>query len=138
MVRYMKVCVTQYFNAAHYMPVEGEVLLHGHTFKLIICVSGPIGENSMVFDFIKLKKIVKNVISSFDYSLIIPRKDVNKVGFKGPFKVKLVPVNGHYSSAESILKTLCKELKEKLRNSQIRSVELILYETSDSYVKGRC
>ena len=64
----MKVCVEGCFNAAHYMPVKGEVLLHGHTYKLVACVEGDVGKDSMVIDFLVLKDVVKEVIKPVSYT----------------------------------------------------------------------
>ena len=132
----MKVCVERCFNAAHYMPVRGEVLLHGHTYKLVACVKGDVGKDSMVIDFLVLKDVVKEVIKQFNYSLIIPRKDLGKVSIKGPFKVKYAVVNGERASTEVLASTICGLVKERLKG--VKGVYVRLYETYDSFVECEC
>jgi len=52
------------FDAAHRLDWhEGKCNnLHGHTYKLIVSISGTPGENGIVMDFGDLKKIVEKLI----------------------------------------------------------------------------
>ncbi len=59
------------FDAAHYLTdYYGKCeKLHGHTYKLQVTVSGELGSNGLLLDFIILKKIVKDtVLSKLDHS----------------------------------------------------------------------
>lgn len=56
-----------HFDSAHYIKdysgkCEG---LHGHTYKLIVTVSGPLNEAGIVIDFAFLKQIVEDKIISY-------------------------------------------------------------------------
>ncbi len=59
-----------YIDSSHHLPdhdglCENE---HGHTYRLIIEIDGPIKEDGMVMDFAMLKDIVeKKVISRLDH-----------------------------------------------------------------------
>ena len=49
------------FNGAHKLiGYHGKCeRLHGHTWKLHVTIEAPVGEDGLAFDFIELKKIVK-------------------------------------------------------------------------------
>lgn len=61
------------FDAAHYLPsYEGKCeRLHGHTYRLTVMLDGTPDREGMVFDFIKLKRIVnEKIIAKFDHSCL--------------------------------------------------------------------
>lgn len=61
------------FDAAHYLPkYNGKCeKLHGHTWKLQVTVSCPVGEDGLAFDFNRLKQIVgEKVIDRLDHTLV--------------------------------------------------------------------
>ena len=68
------VCKIFSFDAAHFLPdYKGKCRnLHGHTWKLEVEVSGPVGnETGMVVDFAKLKEVVNlRILQHLDHSLL--------------------------------------------------------------------
>ena len=57
-----------HFDAAHYLPGHptcGKV--HGHTWTVDIELEGPLNDQSMVFDFGKLKEIMNHILKDFDH-----------------------------------------------------------------------
>ena len=62
------------FEAAHKLPLVPEnhkcFNLHGHSFKVKICIDGPINEMGWVMDFSKLKEICSPHISELDHSYL--------------------------------------------------------------------
>ncbi len=67
----MKVAREFTFDASHFIlddkgsPCEE---LHGHTYKLIVTVEGPVKEDGMVIDFTEIKRIVnKEIMPSLDH-----------------------------------------------------------------------
>lgn len=59
------------FDAAHFLTdYYGKCeKLHGHTYKLQVTVTGDLGSNGLLLDFVLLKKIVKDkVLSKLDHS----------------------------------------------------------------------
>jgi len=87
----VKVCAEDIsFEATHYTPINNIPQLHGHTFTVSVCVEGKLREDFTVIDFLKLREIIGNIIERYRYSLIIPKKDLEVLDIRGPFKVKLV------------------------------------------------
>jgi len=61
------------FEAAHYLPdyVGKCVNLHGHRWIVIVGVSGRIGKDGMVLDFVKLKELLQKVVTDkYDHTLL--------------------------------------------------------------------
>ena len=61
------------FEAAHFLTkYHGKCeRMHGHSYKLLVTVEGPLQENGMVIDFVILKKIVRErVIDKFDHQCL--------------------------------------------------------------------
>lgn len=61
------------FDAAHNLVnYHGKCeRLHGHTYKLVVRLEGEPDHEGMVYDFVELKKLVKeNIIDKFDHAYI--------------------------------------------------------------------
>lgn len=127
------------FEAAHYTPIKGIPTLHGHTFKLTVCVEGPVGKNDMVIDFNILRKIAEDIVSKYNYSLIIPKGDRAKLPEHLPFLIRAVEVDGLYATAEVIASDICSELRGSLHSfKELTNIEIELYEGDGNKVISRC
>lgn len=135
-----RVCVDGIsFDAAHYTPVDGVPLLHGHTFSVSVCVDGEVGSDSMVIDFIKLREVVEGVVRQYRYSLLIPEKDASNVIIKGPFKVKLVVINCEFPTAEVLALRICEELATVLKQlTNVSSISVGVREGGHNYAEVTC
>lgn len=61
------------FDAAHNLiHYHGKCeKLHGHTYKLVVKLEGTLDHEGMVYDFVELKKVVKErVIDKFDHAYL--------------------------------------------------------------------
>lgn len=67
----------QYFNFAssHFMIFEdgGREPLHGHNYRVQVKGEAPDLSGDMVFDFLNIKPIVREVCDSLDHKLLIPK-----------------------------------------------------------------
>lgn len=104
------------FEAAHFLPKHKSKCknLHGHSYKMIITIKGPLQEdNGMVMDFIDLKKIVKkHIIEKYDHKLL----------------------NDFYENptAEVLVVNIFHELS-KYMPEHVKVHKVILYETETSF-----
>jgi len=63
------------FSASHFIPFHGKCQrLHGHDYALKITVEGDLGEDHMLFDFVEIKKIFREIIEKIDHHVILPSK----------------------------------------------------------------
>ncbi|TLS37295.1 6-carboxytetrahydropterin synthase QueD [Pseudalkalibacillus caeni] len=111
------------FDAAHHLHCyEGKCKsLHGHTYKLVITISGYLNDIGIAVDFGDIKKIFKDVIDSK-----LDHRYLNEV---------LPNMN---TTAENIIVWIWEQLdlrmeKEGLKAEGHRLEELVLYETPTSY-----
>lgn len=67
----MLVCREFSFDAAHHLTAyKGKCEnVHGHTYKLRVCIKEDIKDNGLAFDFVELKKIInEKIIDPLDHT----------------------------------------------------------------------
>ncbi|MCB9091055.1 MAG: 6-carboxytetrahydropterin synthase [Halobacteriovoraceae bacterium] len=125
----------QYFNFAssHFLIFENGTRepLHGHNYRVAVRGEAPKLTSDMVFDFLDIKPIVREVCDSLDHRLLLPRdhRDL-KVFEEGATHWKIVPPDEKYliipkedviflpienTSAERLAIYLCHRIKEIVR-----------------------
>lgn len=108
------------FDAAHNLiHYHGKCeRLHGHTYKLVIKLEGEPDKEGIVYDFVELKKLVKErVVDKFDHAYIndfIPQP-----------------------TAENIAVFVWNELKDVLKRDNSRLYEVEVWETKTSGIVYR-
>lgn len=62
------------FSAAHFITFNGNVCerLHGHNWRTAVEVSGPLDQNSYVFDFIALRDSLQAIVNELDHRVLLP------------------------------------------------------------------
>ena len=62
------------FSAAHFITYEGHVCerLHGHNYRVQAEISGPLDENSYVFDFVALRETLRRITLALDHHVLLP------------------------------------------------------------------
>jgi 6-pyruvoyltetrahydropterin/6-carboxytetrahydropterin synthase len=111
------------FDSAHHLHLyEGKCKsLHGHTYRLVVTMSGFVDEIGICVDFSKIKEIYEEAIKSR-----LDHRYLNEV---------LPPMN---TTAENMIVWIWEEMDKKLeqlalKSQGIRLEELVLYETPTSY-----
>jgi 6-pyruvoyltetrahydropterin/6-carboxytetrahydropterin synthase len=124
----------QYFNFAssHFMIFDNgdREPLHGHNYRVEVRGEAPQLEGDMVFDFLNIKPIVREVCDSLDHKLLIPKDNKNlkiytekknyifetpdESVFSIPVKdVLLLPILN--TSAERLAVFICDEIRTKVQ-----------------------
>lgn len=64
------------FSAAHFITFNGNICerLHGHNWRTAVSVSGPLDENSYVFDFIALRDGLQTIVDGLDHRMLLATK----------------------------------------------------------------
>jgi 6-pyruvoyltetrahydropterin/6-carboxytetrahydropterin synthase len=63
------------FSAAHFISFAGKCeRLHGHNYAVSVSLEGNLTEDRYVFDFVELKKLVKDLCERFDHRFLLPRE----------------------------------------------------------------
>ncbi len=117
------------FEAAHYTHVRGKRVLHGHTFKVKVCLRGE--GRDYVIDFLTLRDVINTIVKDLNYSLLIPKDHQGKVRLEAPVKVVIneYVIDGE-PTAENIARHICLKLIHSLRarNININNVYEVLVE----------
>jgi 6-pyruvoyl-tetrahydropterin synthase len=103
-------------DIAHYTPVNGVPRLHGHTFRIVLCVSGPIREGGMVVDFGILDRFLRKIEQELNFSLLAPYNDrelIESWARHAPFEIKAIYLPGP-ATAEILGLWICKKLRQEL------------------------
>jgi 6-pyruvoyltetrahydropterin/6-carboxytetrahydropterin synthase len=112
----MKLGIIAEFDAAHSLPgYQGKCAnMHGHTYKVEMVITGPIGDDGFVMDFYKLKEILGTAINDLDH------RNLND----------LLP----NPTAENIAQWIFDRLKKELDANSIEIVSLKLWEGKNKWV----
>lgn len=141
----------QYFNFAssHFMIFEngGREPLHGHNYRVMVKGEAPQLEGDMVFDFLDIKPIVREVCDSLDHKLLIPKENRNlKIYSDKKNYIIETPDESYFSipmtdvlllpilntSAERIAVYICDEVRAKVSERfgfTFKSLEIEVEET---------
>lgn len=62
------------FSAAHFITFNGDVCerLHGHNYRVLAEVYGPLDENHYVVDFIALRDLLRDLCLELDHHMLVP------------------------------------------------------------------
>ncbi len=65
------------FCSGHFISYEGDKCerLHGHNYRVGVEVSGPLDENSYVFDFVALKRLMRAIVEELDHRMLLPLRN---------------------------------------------------------------
>jgi len=64
------------FASAHFISFEGTQCerLHGHNYRVAAEIEAPLNQDSLVFDFIALKRILRDITNELDHRMLVPMK----------------------------------------------------------------
>ncbi len=134
-----------WFTAAHFIAFKGfREPLHGHTYQVQVSVSGPVGPDGYVVDFLVLKKIAEEECRTLHFRTLLPElsecltiesdKESVQVECEDGARfvlprqdVVLLPI-GH-SSSEEIAQYLIARLRSRLtdaRGNSIQTIEVLI------------
>jgi 6-pyruvoyl-tetrahydropterin synthase len=129
------------FTAAHFIAFHGfREPLHGHTYQTQVTVSGPVGPDGYVVDFLVLKKIAEEECAHLHFRTLLPHASdcliITEQGatitvqcedgshFLFPRQdVCLLPIV--HTSSEEIARYLIARLRERLRDVRGNSIQTI-------------
>lgn len=64
------------FAAGHFASYDGDTVepLHGHNYRLGVTLEGPLEQNGYVFNFVTLKRIMKQLTDELDHRVLLARQ----------------------------------------------------------------
>ncbi|MBT3339771.1 MAG: 6-carboxytetrahydropterin synthase [Planctomycetes bacterium] len=138
------------FSSAHFLifPDGSAERLHGHNYRVYVKVSGELCEHGLVFDFQKVKPVVRSLVGELDERWLIPgehkelkvvtRDDgIVEVRYRERYyaapaaDILILPINN--TSAENLAAWVGRHLRERLESAfpgaSIHALEVAVEET---------
>ena len=128
------------FTAAHFIAFPGfREPLHGHTYQAHVSVSGPVGPDGYVVDFLVLKKVAEEECAALHFRTLLPRDSDCLTIHENDGQVQVACEDGSsfvlpqqdvcllpivHSSSEEIAQYLVARLRQRLR-AERNSIETI-------------
>jgi 6-pyruvoyl-tetrahydropterin synthase len=129
------------FTAAHFIAFRGfREPLHGHTYQAQVTVSGPVGPDGYVVDFLELKKIAEEECAQLHFRTLLPRQSDCLTIEEGAAEVTVCCEDGTrflfprqdvcllpivHTSSEEIARYLLGRLRGRLREVRGNSIQTI-------------
>lgn len=111
--------------------------VHGHSYKMILEITGDIADNGMIIDFYDMGLIVNPVIESLDHSFLCQKNDDIMFNFLKENKMKYFVVD-FCSTVENICSYLAKIISgkiDKIKYPNIKVLSVKIFETPNSYAE---
>lgn len=113
---------------------EGCQNLHGHSYRVVVALTGTNNSGGMVFDFGEISRIVRPIVDQLDHSTMLQQSDEPLVGFlqSQGMKLSLVPF---HPTTEELGQWLLSQIVEGIgKPDNISQIQITLFETSTSTV----
>ncbi|MBN1677773.1 MAG: 6-carboxytetrahydropterin synthase [Candidatus Thermoplasmatota archaeon] len=110
------------FSATHIIPMHKKCgRLHGHDYAINAKITGDIGPDGVIMDFISVKEFLRGIAAELDHRVLIPRRDPG------------VKVNGDYVS----YRVGNNDLRLPLSDCILLDIEVASAETLSEFVLKR-
>ena len=150
MVEYKVIVEKDYlvFAAGHFITYTGMCeTLHGHNYRARVEVEGALDENSYVWDFVSLKRLMRRLVDELDHRMLLPRDNPElRVTEEGDgiqvlYKerryvfprndVVLLPVPN--TTAEMLARYLAGRVREELQRTGASTLSALAVEVEESF-----
>ena len=133
----MKIAKEFRWEMGHRLPFHDGLCknIHGHSYKMIVEISGNVDKNGMIIDFFDLGKIVKPMIEKYDHAFLCWENDKIVRDFLDKNKMKRV-FTGYHSTVENICSDFAEQIfgkLKKLKNKKFHELSVKIFETPNSY-----
>lgn len=111
--------------------------IHGHSYRMIVEITGDMDKNGMIIDFFDLNKIIKPIIEKYDHAFLCWKSDRKVLNFLAKNKMKKVVVDYH-STVENICGNFLDLLTGKLlavKKHKFEEVTVKIYESPNAYAE---
>jgi 6-pyruvoyltetrahydropterin/6-carboxytetrahydropterin synthase len=137
----MKIAKEFSWEMGHRLPFHqgGCRNLHGHSYKMIVELTGELESNGMIMDYYDIKELVEPIVSELDHSFIVNKNDIDLIE-------ALKNLNSSFLTVEfeTTAENLCTYFLNKICSAKlpgnIRNVKVKVFETETTYAEDekRC
>ena len=111
--------------------------VHGHSYRMIVEVTGDLNGEGMVIDFFDLDSIVQPILDKYDHAFLCWERDNAVKDFLEQENVKSV-IAGYQSTVENICNDLLNKIHTGIRgtnNNNIKELSIKVYETPNAFAE---
>jgi 6-pyruvoyltetrahydropterin/6-carboxytetrahydropterin synthase len=135
----MKIAKEYRWEMGHRLPFHKGLCknIHGHSYKMVVEITGELDKNGMIIDFFDLNNIVKPVIEKYDHAFLCWNGDKKVLDFLTKNKMKRVVVSYH-STVENICADFVDILTNKLldiKNNKFEELTVKIYESPNAFAE---
>jgi 6-pyruvoyltetrahydropterin/6-carboxytetrahydropterin synthase len=135
----MKIAKEYRWEMGHRLPFHKGLCknIHGHSYKMVVEITGELDKNGMIIDFFDLNNMVKPVIEKYDHSFLCWYKDKKVLDFLTKNKMKKVVVDYH-STVENICSDFLDIFTNQLLNIEKHKFEELtikIYESPNAFAE---
>jgi 6-pyruvoyltetrahydropterin/6-carboxytetrahydropterin synthase len=135
----MKIAKEFRWEMGHRLPFHEGLCknIHGHSYKMIVEITGSMDENGMIIDFFDLGKIINPIIEKYDHAFLCWENDKIVKDFLEKNKMKRVIINFH-STVENICADFSHKIFKKLarlKNNRFKELTVKIFETPNAFAE---
>ncbi|HEY3250179.1 MAG TPA: 6-carboxytetrahydropterin synthase [Ignavibacteria bacterium] len=136
----MKIAKEYRWEMGHRLPFHKGLCknVHGHSYRMVVEVTGSLDKNGMVIDFFDLNKIIIPLIKKYDHAFLCWENDENLRDFLIENKMKNVIV-GYHSTVENICNDFSQKIAQKLlkvKGNSFHELTVKIFETPNAYAEN--
>lgn len=135
----MKIAKEFRWEMGHRLPEHSGLCrnIHGHSYRMVVEISGEVLSNGMIIDFYDLGIIVKPLLERLDHSFLVYSKDKPVLDFLKKYKMKMVVVD-YLATVENICQDMTEKIVSEIKKQKISNVSEIsvkIFETPNSFAE---
>jgi 6-pyruvoyltetrahydropterin/6-carboxytetrahydropterin synthase len=111
--------------------------VHGHSYRMIVEVTGDVDDNGMVIDFFDLNNLIEPILEKYDHAFLCWENDNAVRDFLKKEKMKTVVVS-YQSTVENICNDLLDQIHKEMKNTNnnnIKGLTIKIYETPNAFAE---
>ncbi len=137
-----------HFSASHFIRTNGfNESIHGHNYYVEVILTGTVGLDGLIHDYLEVESLLTNVIQEWDHYLLIPSENKGILINKTQNNFEIQYDNRFYSipideirfikcsniTTENLAEVLSKKLNDKLKDlgliTNLTSIKIKVWET---------
>jgi 6-pyruvoyltetrahydropterin/6-carboxytetrahydropterin synthase len=135
----MKIAKEYRWEMGHRLPFHKGLCrnIHGHSYRMIVEITGSLNKQGMIIDFFDLNKIIKPIIDKYDHAFLCWENDRKLKDFLTKNKMKRVFVDYH-STVENICNDFLHIFSMKLKKIKGHSFDELtvkIFETPNAFAE---
>jgi len=109
--------------------------IHGHSYKLVLFLTGELDENGLILDFYDINQIVSPFIGELDHAFLCSPDDEKILNFLKEMEYKYY-LSDEFTTCEQMTQFFWRKLSPEFKKyKNIKSLGIRIYETFDAYAE---